>query len=312
VNQTDHSDERDEKDRSSSNSGDLATERIFLNELWFEIWRRRILVLSVTTVFVLLSSLVAFLLTPIYRADVLMAYTGHGEKGGGLTSLMSQYANVASLAGLNLEAPGSRKNEAIATLLSRSFTLQFIDSMKIMSNLFPQATDENRSNGDTMPTRGEAFKRFDKQIRKVVEDKKTGLVTLSIDFDDRFLAAEWANSMVSLVNASLRQRAIEESEQSIEFLTLELEKTGPEELRQSIYDLIEGHIANIMLANVHEQYAFKVIDPAVVPDEDSFERPKRLLIIISGVIVGLLLGLFIACLRAFSVYNPRRRHRTTS
>jgi uncharacterized protein involved in exopolysaccharide biosynthesis len=266
------------------------TGTIRLSDIWFALLRQKLLVLAVTSVFLAFSILAAFLMTPIYRAEVLMAYVDNNE-GSGLASLASQYANVAALAGVSLGRGGSQKEEAIATLLSRSFTLKFIESKNIKPYLFPKIGNSVESSDSDLPTSGEAYRKFDTEIRSVAEDRKSGLITLSIDFSDRYIAADWANSIVALVNSTLRQRAIDDSNRSIEFLMLELEKTGPEELRQSIYELIKGHIGSIMLANVHEQYAFKIIDPAVVPDEDAFEKPKRLLIIASGGIAGFLVSL---------------------
>jgi hypothetical protein len=45
-----------------------------------------------------------------------------------------------------------------------------------------------------------------------------------------------------------------------------------------------------MLANVREEYAMRVIDPAVVPDPDEFDRPNLLTSLTAGGFVGLLFG----------------------
>lgn len=47
-----------------------------------------------------------------------------------------------------------------------------------------------------------------------------------------------------------------------------------------------------MLANVQEEYAFKVVDPAVVPQKPI--KPQRTLIITLGFLLGLIAALFIA------------------
>ena len=51
-----------------------------------------------------------------------------------------------------------------------------------------------------------------------------------------------------------------------------------------------------MLANIREEYGFKVIDPAVVSDKDKFVRPRRILLTSLGLFVGLSIGIFIALL----------------
>jgi uncharacterized protein involved in exopolysaccharide biosynthesis len=47
-----------------------------------------------------------------------------------------------------------------------------------------------------------------------------------------------------------------------------------------------------MMANVRDEYVFKVIDPAMAPEHRS--KPKRKLIVMLGFVLGLMLGIFIA------------------
>ena len=75
---------------------------------------------------------------------------------------------------------------------------------------------------------------------------------------------------------------------------MELEKTSVVGTRNAIYSLMETQIQNIMLANVRKEFAFKVIDPAVVLDDDDFFRPDRLVLAILGLAAGLTLSVFLA------------------
>ena len=72
---------------------------------------------------------------------------------------------------------------------------------------------------------------------------------------------------------------------------------GVIELRQGIYRLIESQIEMVMLANVRDEYAFKILDPAVPAEPNQFIRPKRLMIVIVGFMLGLLLGVSVALTR---------------
>ena len=106
-----------------------------------------------------------------------------------------------------------------------------------------------------------------------------------------------AASAWSRANAATQQRALREAEDSIKFLQSRLDSTESIELRQGIYRLMEAQLKQIVAASARREYAFRVIDPAQVPDKDSFVRPRRKLITILGGTVGGMLGLFVAVWR---------------
>jgi LPS O-antigen subunit length determinant protein (WzzB/FepE family) len=96
----------------------------------------------------------------------------------------------------------------------------------------------------------------------------------------------------------MRARTIHETDKSLRFLRSQLEVTSIVEVRQAIYGLIESQTKSAMLANVREEYAFRVIDPPVTPESGEFVRPKRKLIVAVGVFVGLSIGVVIALISA--------------
>ena len=147
------------------------------------------------------------------------------------------------------------------------------------------------------PTLWDAYNLFDKSIRSIDIDKKTGLVTLSIDWKDPKLAAAWANKLVVMLNSSLRADAIDESKQNLKFLREQIEKTSIVQIQQSLFGLVEAEMKKSMLANVTSEYAFKVIDPAVIPERKI--KPKRASIVIMSFMLGGFLGTFIALIRRY-------------
>ena len=147
------------------------------------------------------------------------------------------------------------------------------------------------------PTNLQAYKMFTSGILSVAEDKKNGMLTLAIEWSDPELATSWANQLVERINKHQKSEAIKEAQKSIEYLKNELQTTSVVEMRQSIYRLIEAQTKNIMLANVRDEYVFKIIDPAVVPEQKI--KPKKKLMAILGTIVGFMLGVFLAFFLAF-------------
>lgn len=83
----------------------------------------------------------------------------------------------------------------------------------------------------------------------------------------------------------------------MKYLNGELESASSVELRQSIHRLIEAQVQTIMLANVRQDFAFRVIDPAVVQDADHYVSPRRALLAFMGIVLGGFLGLSISLVR---------------
>ena len=106
----------------------------------------------------------------------------------------------------------------------------------------------------------------------------------------------WANELVSRINHHEKQLAIKEAEKSIAYLKEQLAKTSVVEMQQAIYQLMEAQTKKIMLANVRDQYAFKVIDPAVVPEKKI--KPNRKLIVVLGFMLGLVASIFVVFVRS--------------
>ena len=65
-------------------------------------------------------------------------------------------------------------------------------------------------------------------------------------------------------------------------------------MRAVLYNLLESEKQKAMLANVNENFALEVIDPAVSPEIR--EKPKRKLIVILGGLLGVFTGIFMFCL----------------
>lgn len=242
-------------------------------------------------------------MTPLYRSEALLAPVTE-EQEGGMSRLAGQFGGIAAMAGIDIGAGGGTKEEAIALLKSRALTEEFIDDKDLLKVLFYEDWNEKKEKWNfadprDIPTMWDAYEKFDEDIRSVVEDRDTGLVTLVIKWQDPKLAAEWASELIKRVNESMRQRAIIDAEKSLNYLKQELDKTSSVEVQEAIYRLVENQIKKIMLANVREEYSFKIIDPPVAPDIDAEVEPNKKLIVILGFVFGFIGAVFIAFVKNY-------------
>jgi hypothetical protein len=109
------------------------------------------------------------------------------------------------------------------------------------------------------------------------------LVTISVTWDDPRLAKQWVDGLIEGTNDLLRKQAIERSTRNLEYLQKASDKTSIMEVKATIYQLMESEIKKQMIASGDKNYAFRVVDPTVVPARKIF--PKRWIFLIYGALV---------------------------
>lgn len=251
----------------------------------------------------------AFLMTPVYRASVVVVDASADRGGGGGVGALGQLGGLAALAGITVGA-GGQVEESLAVLRSREFTENFIRKHDLMPILFHKRWDAHaqrwKGEPERWPTLAQAFQLFDGRVRDITHDKLSGLITLSVEWTDPELAARWANGLIEQLNAEMRARAIASAADSVGYLEKELSSTSVVETRQSIGRLLEAQINRKMLATVTQEYAFRIVDRALPPEVDDEVRPNKPLLLAVGIVVGLLLGIVLALgAAAFGGQNAR-------
>jgi uncharacterized protein involved in exopolysaccharide biosynthesis len=230
------------------------------------------------------------LIHPIYRATTTMLPTKSPESSNGLGGIATQVGGLAALAGINLQ-PNDNSVGSGEYLRSNTLMGKFIDSHDLMPILYPNRWDGRKHEGipgrfGGAPTESAAIRRLKASVVKISEDKRTGLLTVTVDWRDPALARQWANDFVALANNGLRTRAIVDAQATIDYLNGQIEKTQSVQIREALYRIVETQLKTLALANVREDYAFRVVDAAVLPDDGSVVSPKRWLFTAFGLLFG--------------------------
>lgn len=282
------------------NNTEELDDEIDLREIFKDLAKGKRIIFACMLTCLVLAAALAFLMTPKYEGKLVANYAKDEGSTGGLSA---QFSGLAELAGVSLGG-GADKEAAIAFIQSRAFLENFIEEQAIMPVLYAKRWDTEKKTwkieeDEEPPTLFKAFTFFSKKILDLNSDKKTGLITITITWKDRELAAIWANALIKKANDSLREKAINEAERSLDYLQKELQKTSLVEVQNTIYRVIESQIKTKMMANTQGDFAFKIIDPALAVDEDAYTSPKRLQIIVLGGLAGLFFGVLLALLPRF-------------
>lgn len=266
------------------------------------VWGGRWLILAFIVGFGVLSAVSALLATEWYEAEVVLAPVRANDTQGLSSALGSMEGGLGALAGLAGISAGERDvAEPIGVLKSRQFAREFIEEQGLLHVLLADAWDAKAGrwkelNQRKQPDIRDAVRFFDKRVLTVLEDKRTRLVTVHIDWTNAEAAASWANLIVDRLNEQMRARALAQAQANVDYLNNTLAQTNLVVVQQAMSKLLETETQKLMVARGTKQFAFRVVDPAAVPKWRS--SPKRTVWVALGVLTGGLAGLFAVFLRA--------------
>ena len=264
--------------------------------------------------FAALGVLLALTTPPLYKSSILLSPASESSSQSPMASIAGGLGSLASIAGLNTGS-GASVEKNIAILKSRQFTREFLNQDGRLQILFSDMWDQSNSvwrapEGNVLtrfrkflnlgdgafsgPSDEQIYNRFN-EARSVGFDNTTGLVTLSIQLPDPYYAQLWANEIVSLFNAHVRQKDVEEAEQGISYLESQVASTSLVDMKKILYALMESKVQTIMLATVRDEYVFKIVDPAVKPEAPS--APKKMVILIGFTIGGAITATLLVLIR---------------
>jgi LPS O-antigen subunit length determinant protein (WzzB/FepE family) len=267
-----------------------------LMSLSSKIWQGKWLIIGVTAAFTLSSAGLVLTLQSWYRAEVLLAPV-RTKSAADLAGPLGSLGGLASLAGLTL---GGNTSEPLAVLESRDLAREFVEQQNLLPVFFARRWDAKLArwtpaDPQDWPDVRDGVKYLINAVRTVKEDKKTGLVTLTIEWKDAKTAADWANLYADRANERIRARALLEAQANVDFLEHELATTSVVTLQQSIGRLLDTELQKVMLARENKEFAFRVIDRAEVPKWRVW--PKRVQTVALATVIGGALSTYLVLLR---------------
>ena len=298
-------------------------DEIDLRELFAVLWAGRKLIASVTSAFAVVAVIIALMIPNQYKATAVIA---PAEGGGGsmLGAMASQFGGLASLAGIDLGgSEGGEAQEAMEIMQSWGFIEEFIaknnlavevfaaegwsahnNKLSIDGSLYDSEQQQwvrNPPPGKTSaPTGWELYNAFSERLA-VTTDKKTGLLSVSVEYYSPMIAKQWVDLYIATINEHMRDRKLAQVNRNIEYLEVQIDKTAIAGMRQVFYQVIEEQIKNKMLAEASPEYAFTTVSRAMVPEVKS--QPKRALICILVTLLGGMLSVLVVLVMHYSSKN---------
>lgn len=298
-------------------------DEIDLRELFGVLWAAKIPIVAFTLLCGLLSVWYAVSIPNQYKAVVVLAPAQ--QQSGGLSGALGQLGGLASLAGVSVGGGGVNESQIAQEIMqSWSFIERFINENDLTAEVYAVESWDSRSNrlqyngalfdqaeqrwviddedngGFRPPSSWELYEEFLEKL-SVVEDKKTDLVSVSIEYYSPRLAKAWVDMYVDAVNRYMQDRQIKRVASNIEFLQEQIEKTSIAEMKDIFYTIIQEQIKSKMLAEASPEYVFVAVSPSMVPEEKS--QPKRALICVLATLLAGMLAVMAVLVVNFSQKN---------
>ena len=280
-------------------------DEIDLRELFGVLWAGSRKIIAITALFAFISVIYALSVPNQYKATALLSPAQSDNSD--LSGALGQLGGLASLAGVGIGGGESSEGQIAQEIMkSWSFIEGFIAENNIAVEVYAaegwskgsnelqidegvydtknkQWLVENETGVKGPPSSWKLFQAFSERLA-VSEDKKLGLVSVSIEYYSPQIAKQWVDMYVAAINAQMQQRQMEKVTNNINYLQAQIEKTSISEMREVFYTIIEEQMKNKMLAEASPEYAFVTVSPSMVPEEKS--QPRRALICILGTLLG--------------------------
>ena len=310
--------------QSQNQVAPIYDDEIDLRELFSILWAAKKIILAVAGVFALISVIVALSLPNQYQASALLSPAQ--QQSGGLSGALGDLGGLAALAGVNIGGnDGGEAQIAQEIFVSWGFIEKFIQQNNLAVEVFAAdgwdeqrnqisidddlySVEENRwtrtppSGKTANPTSWELYEEFLEKV-SISADKKTGLISLSVEYYSPYIAKQWVDQLVVAINQHMQQRKLQMVNTNIQYLEAQIQKTPIAEMREVFYTIIEEQVKSKMLAEASPEYVFVTVSPAMVPAKKS--QPKRALICILGTLLGGMLSIAFVLLRYYGFSRER-------
>lgn len=281
--------------------------------------KEKITILVTTFGVTLLFLLYALKLPNEYTATAILAPSVQNNAGG-IAGLGTKLGGIANLAGLNLGGGAENKTlYAMKIIKTWDFLEKFVRKHELEVPLIASKgwsmsknmllLDENIYNDEekkwliksrntdqteSTPSGWQLFRMLNKRL-EIQHKKDSGLFILSLTFYSPKLAKEWLDQLIFDINLHMKEQDRQKARRSIEYLEDRISKTRISEMQAVFYQLIEEQTKTLMLTEISDEYVFKTISPAKVPEIKS--KPKRAVILIVGFVIGIISSIVIVLLK---------------
>lgn len=284
----------------SSRSSSIEDE-LDIVEIISEIWKKKILIITVTLFFAVSSIFYSLTLNDVYKSSTLLKI--HDTQSGSPFQSIGSFGSA--FMDIGIDKTISKKDLTIALIKSRDFFNSILNKYNIMPEIMAvESFDKNTNkivynntlyNKDTdkwaedkeVPSEQETYREYLSSI--AVLKTESGFVELSYSHISPVFAKNLLDIVVSEINSLQSEKDKIETMKAIDYLNNQVKLTNMQEVKDTIYIILESQIEKLMTANIKSEYLVEVIDSSFIPEKKF--KPSRVLLVILATFFGLILSL---------------------
>ncbi len=192
-------------------------EEIDLYELWEILLKRKKLIFSFFTIGLVLATVVSFLMKPVYRSEASVIPVS-SQPTSGIAELAGQF--------LGIQIKGENTSSKIMAVLKsrtlRERVVKKLNLVEILAKEVPKGRDPLSVAVSSL-----------EEIITVSSDRKTGLITIGVEYTDKELAKLIATAVLEELKQILKEKALTVAKANRLFLESQLKETE-EDLRKAL------------------------------------------------------------------------------
>ncbi len=185
-------------------------DEIDLYELWLVIKKRKNVIIGLFIFSVVATAIISFIMTPIYRTTSSVLPVSSKQ------SPLGSLAGLAAMAGVSIGGDESSQ-KVMAVLNSRTIKENVIKDLNLVNKILDEIPE------DRNPLLV-AIEKMEDDIVSISDDKKTGVINISIDFKDPDLAKKINEQYLKELQDILAEKSLTVAKMNRIFLEKQLEE----------------------------------------------------------------------------------------
>jgi len=198
-------------------------DEINLLDYWRVILKRWKIIAGIFGISVVTAAIISLLMTPIYQARTTIMPVE--SSGGRLSGALQNLSSLPFVGGMVPGIGGASATKLVTLLKSRTLAEDVIRSSGLINNiLFKDSKDKPSTLQDAV--------RSLTGMTKITDDKKEGVISISVEYKDPKIAADIANHYTTVLQKFINENTLSMAKKNRIFIEDQLKKVK-EELRQA-------------------------------------------------------------------------------